>query len=135
MDQADNIGAAASNGLKDDLRDGDHGADDLGGGRSRDGDTGGRTLGLNARNSDGGLELNGGDWDGVDRSRSDGEGGGICDDGWVLWDVRSADTLEEVLSLANFLIIGAISRQALVDDLDKVGGLAEAVGVSVGLAL
>jgi hypothetical protein len=48
--------------------------------------------------------------------------------------VRSADTLEEVLGLVDLLIIGTVSRQALIDGLDKLDRLAEAVDISVGLA-
>ena len=97
---------------------GDGSANDLCGGRTWDGGSLGWACGLGARDHDGGDQVDGSDWNSWCGSSSDGQSRSISDDGWVLWNEWSADTLEEVLGLVDLLVGSTVSRKTLVDLLD-----------------
>ena len=117
--------------------DGDGGRDDLRGRGAGDDGSFGWAGSLSAGDDDGGLEDDGGDWCGVRRwggGGSQSEGVDSGHDGWVLWNVSSADTLEVLLGRVDLVIGGSVGGETLVDVVDEVVGRAEAVDVGVGLA-
>jgi hypothetical protein len=118
-----------------DLRNRDLGLDDSDGAAALDGGAIG-----DAGNGDGGINNDGGvDGGGDDGSAGDSDARGdrltTSDDGRVLRDLRSADTLESLDSLGNDVVGLTVGVDALVDLVDQIGVLAVALLVKAVLAL